>query len=61
MTEPTDLDNDPVVTSRRRLLRESGALMGGAVLGGLAGSEALAAMANADRVINETCRNGCFN
>ena len=50
MTEPTDLDNDPVVTSRRRFLREGGALMGGAVLGGLAGSEALAATANADNL-----------
>src|ERR1017187_4598588 len=50
MTEPTDLENDPVVTSRRRFLRESGALMGGAVLGGLAGSEALAATANADNL-----------
>ena len=45
MTEPTDLDDDPAldtaldpaVTSRRRFLRGSGALMGGAVLaGGLA-------------------------
>ena len=44
MTEPTDVDNDLAVTSRRRFLREGGALMGGAVLaGGLAGSEVLAA------------------
>ena len=44
MTEPTDVDRDVVVASRRRFLREGGALMGGAVLaGGLAGSEALAA------------------
>ena len=42
MTEPTDVDNDSAVTSRRRFLRESSALMGGAVLaGGLAGSEAM--------------------
>jgi sulfane dehydrogenase subunit SoxC len=45
MTEPTDLDDDPAVdpavTSRRRFLRGSGALMGGAVLaGGLAGDAA---------------------
>jgi sulfane dehydrogenase subunit SoxC len=57
MTEPTDLDDDPAVnpvldsvldpgsdpavTSRRRFLRGSGALMGGAVLaGGLAGNAA---------------------
>ena len=43
MTEPIDVDNELAVTSRRGFLRESGALMGGAVLGGLAGSEALAA------------------
>jgi sulfane dehydrogenase subunit SoxC len=45
MTEPTDPDDDlaldPAVTSRRRFLRGSGALMGGAVLaGGLAGEAA---------------------
>jgi sulfane dehydrogenase subunit SoxC len=44
MTEPTDVDHDVAVASRRRFLRDGGALMGGAVLtGGLAGSEALAA------------------
>jgi hypothetical protein len=44
MTAPTGVDNDPDVTSRRRFLRECGALMGGAVLaGGLAGQETLAA------------------
>src|SRR5260370_15257221 len=32
MTEPTDPDNRPAVPSRRRFLREGGALMGGAVL-----------------------------
>src|SRR5258708_15199495 len=43
MTEPTDPDNRPAVPSRRRFLREGGALMGGAVLaGGLAGSDASA-------------------
>src|SRR5258708_10510343 len=43
MTEPTDPDNLPAVPSRRRFLREGGALMGGAVLaGGLAGSDASA-------------------
>ena len=45
MTEPTDVDNEAVVTSRRHFLRESGALMGGAVLGGLASSEVLGATA----------------
>ena len=51
MTEPTDIDNDLAVTSRRRFLRESSALMGGAVLaGGLAGSEAMAATVNADNL-----------
>jgi sulfane dehydrogenase subunit SoxC len=51
MTEPTDVDNDPRVTSRRRFLREGGTLVGSAVLaGGLAGSEALAASENADNL-----------
>jgi sulfane dehydrogenase subunit SoxC len=50
MTEPTDIGNDPVVTSRRRFLREGSALMGGAVLGGLAGSEASTATANTDNL-----------
>src|SRR5216683_6927594 len=51
MTEPTDVDNDPAATSRRRFLREGGALMGGAVLaGGVAGRDALAATANADNL-----------
>jgi sulfane dehydrogenase subunit SoxC len=45
MTEPTDLDDNPVseiaAPSRRRILREGGALIGGAVLaGGLAGEAA---------------------
>jgi hypothetical protein len=48
MTEPTAADNDLAVTSRRRFLREGGALMGGAVLTGLASSEVLAATAEAD-------------
>ena len=43
MTAPMDADNELAVTSRRNFLRESGALMGGAVLGGLAGNTALAA------------------
>src|ERR1700693_2895838 len=47
MTEPTDADKDLAVTSRRRFLRESGALMGGAVVAGAAGSEVLAATENA--------------
>ena len=46
MTEPTELDNAAAVTSRRRFLRKSGALMGGAVLGGLAGNEASAGTEN---------------
>jgi len=43
MTESTDLDDDRAVTSRRRFLRESGALMGGAVVAGLADGTAIAA------------------
>src|SRR3981189_2844030 len=49
MSKPADFDNDPAITSRRRFLREGGALMGGAVLaGGPAGREALAAPGNAE-------------
>src|SRR5438477_754988 len=44
MTEPADMAEDLLpVASRRRFLRRGGALMGGAVASGLAGSEALAA------------------
>jgi sulfane dehydrogenase subunit SoxC len=44
MTEPTDTDRDITETSRRRFLRDGGALVGGAVIaGGLGGSQALAA------------------
>ena len=50
MTEPTDSDNDLAVTSRRRFLREGSALMGGAVLGSLAGGEVSAATENADNL-----------
>ena len=49
MTEPADADNDSTATSRRHFLRESGVLMGGAVLSGLAGNEAVAAD-NADNL-----------
>src|SRR3979411_1244100 len=51
MTEPTDVDNDPAVTSRRRFLPESRALMGGAVLaGGVVGRDAMAGTVNADNL-----------
>jgi sulfane dehydrogenase subunit SoxC len=51
MAEPTDADNDPVLTSRRRFLREGGALAGGAVIAvGLAASEAQAAGGDADNL-----------
>ncbi|MDB5635916.1 MAG: soxC, partial [Bradyrhizobium sp.] len=44
MVEPNDADDDLVVRSRRRFLRESGAMMGGAVMaGGSAASKASAA------------------
>jgi sulfane dehydrogenase subunit SoxC len=50
MTEPTDIEDGAVVTSRRRFLRE-GAFVGAAVLaGGFAGREALAAAADADNL-----------
>src|SRR3982074_1210008 len=51
MTEPTDVENDLALPSRRRFLREGGAWVGGAVMaGGLAGSEAMAAGDNADNL-----------
>src|SRR5258708_3466274 len=51
MTEPTDVDDDLALPSRRRFLREGGVLVGGAVMaGGLAGGEALAAGDNADHL-----------
>src|SRR5258708_17287574 len=51
MTEPTDVDHDLAAPSRRRFLREGGALVGGAVVaGGLAGREALAARAETDNL-----------
>ena len=56
MTEPTDPGDDLAVTSRRRFLREGGALMGGAVLGGLAGSEVSAATENADELVRTLSR-----
>jgi sulfane dehydrogenase subunit SoxC len=51
MTKPPDVDKDLGVTSRRRFLRDGGALVGGAVMAGsLAGSEALGAGKNADNL-----------
>jgi sulfane dehydrogenase subunit SoxC len=43
MTAPTNADDELPVPSRRHFLRESGALMGGAILGGLASGEVRAA------------------
>ena len=43
MTEPTDVGEGLATTSRRQFLREGGALVGAAVTGSLAGSDALAA------------------
>src|ERR1700737_1719648 len=51
MTEPTNIDKDIAATSRRRFLRDGGALVGGAVIaGGLTGSEALGASESADNL-----------
>src|SRR4030088_1046530 len=51
MTEPTDIDEDIAATSRRRFLREGGALVGGAIVAGaLAGSEAPGASESADNL-----------
>ena len=47
MTKPTDIGRNVTSASRRRFLREGGALLGGAVIaGGLAGHEARAATEN---------------
>jgi sulfane dehydrogenase subunit SoxC len=52
MTEPTDFENELPVPSRRKFLRESGALMGGAILGGIASGagHAAAEAAGADNL-----------
>jgi sulfane dehydrogenase subunit SoxC len=50
MTESADLDDDRAVTSRRRFLRESGALISGAVVAGLADGTALAAEPGSENV-----------
>src|SRR6476659_7714829 len=51
MTKPTDIEKDVAPTSRRRFLRQGGALVGGTIIaGGLAGSEALAASESADNL-----------
>src|SRR4030088_3561827 len=51
MTEPTDVENDLALPSRRRFLREGGALVGGAVMaGGVAGRAAAAGGRNADNL-----------
>ncbi|MGA2292016.1 MAG: sulfite dehydrogenase [Bradyrhizobium sp.] len=43
MAGPTDVENELPVASRRHFLRESGALMGGAIIGGFASGEVQAA------------------
>jgi sulfane dehydrogenase subunit SoxC len=51
MTEPADAEHDTAAASRRRFLRDSGALIGGAVLaGGVAGDAASAAPDHADNL-----------
>jgi sulfane dehydrogenase subunit SoxC len=51
MSEPTDIGKGLAVTSRRRFLREGGALVGGAVVAGsLGGSKASAAMENSENL-----------
>jgi sulfane dehydrogenase subunit SoxC len=51
MTKPTNMAKDLLpVAARRRFLRRGGALMGGAVVSGLAGSEALAATENSENL-----------
>jgi sulfane dehydrogenase subunit SoxC len=50
MVEPTDLARDIALTSRRRFLRQGGALAGAAVVAGLAGTEASAASQGAENL-----------
>src|SRR3984893_2392794 len=51
MTKPTDIDKDIAPTSRRRFLRDGGALLGGAVIaGGLAANDPLGASESADNL-----------
>jgi sulfane dehydrogenase subunit SoxC len=51
MAKPTDVDKDNTATSRRKFLRNGGALVGGAVIAGsLAGSEAQAANESPDNL-----------
>jgi len=51
MTEPADIDKGIAPTSRRRFLRQGGALLGGAVVaGGLAGRKALGASESSDNL-----------
>jgi sulfane dehydrogenase subunit SoxC len=50
MSEPADADKDSDATTRRRFLREGSALVGGAVLAGGLGGEALSATANSDNL-----------
>ena len=59
MTKPTDIDKNVTAASRRRFLREGGALLGGAVIaGGLAGSEAPRRRAQMPTTSRPTFRNG---
>lgn len=51
MVKPTNIDRDIALTSRRRFLRDGGALLGGGVVAGtLAGSEALAGSESSDNL-----------
>src|ERR1700730_14056550 len=51
MVKPTNIEEDIVPTSRRRFLRDGGALLGGGVIASaLAGSEALAASESSDNL-----------
>jgi sulfane dehydrogenase subunit SoxC len=50
MTEPTDIENDGTVTSRRRFLREGAWISGVALAGGFADGEARAATAETDNL-----------
>jgi sulfane dehydrogenase subunit SoxC len=52
MAKANDVDKDKTGTSRRKFLRNGGALVGGTVIaGGLAGSEALATNESPDNLV----------
>ena len=58
MTKPTENSEDTAVTSRRRFLREGGAVLGGAVVAGSLGGSKLSAATENSANSRPTSRNG---